>query len=329
MSSIRLGKAAKDVNVGISTAVSFLEKKGHKVEANPNFKITDEAYALLVKEFSTDKLIKEQSERLSQQHRHKEVRETLSIEVEEPKLPKVEKVEKKPAPKVEKPKAEEIRVEVADDLKPRFKVIDKIDLNAPKKKAEPKNEVQKVAKVQEVQKVEEKSEPEVEAKIEEKVEQKPEIVVETKPEEKPAEIIVEEKQEEKVFSLAKPAFNSGIKVVGTVDLANLNQKTRPDKKSKDEKRKEREDKFKTGNKPQNGKVGVAAKPQDGKPAAEGEKKKRKRIHEGRVDINNPGAGGRFDKAKPAGTGGGNNNNKGKRPQRNEISEEDVQKQVKE
>ena len=53
--SIRLNKVARDLNVGIQTAVEFLQKKGFTVEANPNTKITDEQYALLVKEFSKDR----------------------------------------------------------------------------------------------------------------------------------------------------------------------------------------------------------------------------------------------------------------------------------
>ena len=56
--SIRLNKVARDLNVGIQTAVEFLQKKGFTVEANPNTKITDEQYALLVKEFSKDKNLK-------------------------------------------------------------------------------------------------------------------------------------------------------------------------------------------------------------------------------------------------------------------------------
>ena len=43
------------MNVGIATVVEFLQKKGYTVEANPNTKITEEQYAILVKEFSTDK----------------------------------------------------------------------------------------------------------------------------------------------------------------------------------------------------------------------------------------------------------------------------------
>ena len=52
---IRLNKVTRDLNVGIATAVDFLQRKGYAVEANPNAKITDEQYAALVKEFSKDK----------------------------------------------------------------------------------------------------------------------------------------------------------------------------------------------------------------------------------------------------------------------------------
>ena len=57
--TIRLNKVARDLNVGIQTAVDFLQKKGFSIESNPNTKISDEQYALLVKEFSTDKKIHE------------------------------------------------------------------------------------------------------------------------------------------------------------------------------------------------------------------------------------------------------------------------------
>lgn len=69
--SIRLNKVARDLNVGIQTAVEFLQKKGISVEANPNTKITDEQYQLLVKEFSNDKNLKLESDSLSS-GRHKE-----------------------------------------------------------------------------------------------------------------------------------------------------------------------------------------------------------------------------------------------------------------
>ena len=59
---IRLNKVTRDLNVGISTVVDFLRKKGHEVEASPNAKITDEQYAELMKEFGKDKDLKTESE---------------------------------------------------------------------------------------------------------------------------------------------------------------------------------------------------------------------------------------------------------------------------
>ena len=52
--TIRLNKATRDLNVGITTVVEFLQKKGYDIQASPNAKITEEQYAELVKEFSTD-----------------------------------------------------------------------------------------------------------------------------------------------------------------------------------------------------------------------------------------------------------------------------------
>ena len=64
--AIRLNKVTRDLNVGISTVVEFLQKKGFTIEASPNAKITDEQYAVLVKEFSTDKNLKKESEEFIQ-----------------------------------------------------------------------------------------------------------------------------------------------------------------------------------------------------------------------------------------------------------------------
>ena len=113
------------------------------------------------------------------------------------------------------------------------------------------------------------------------------------------------------------------KILGKIDLDAINQSTRPKKKSKEEKRKERIAKEKQAN------VGANA---------DSEKRKRKRIGKEKVDIEHPGgqqAGGQKQ-------GGGNNdsrrnknknadrpNNKAKRHIKAEVSEEDVQKQVKE
>ena len=76
----RLGKVAREFNVGIQTMVEFLHKKGHEVDSNPNAKIDDDVYILLQKEYSKDIDLKKESEKLNlRAHRHQK-NETLTIE---------------------------------------------------------------------------------------------------------------------------------------------------------------------------------------------------------------------------------------------------------
>lgn len=62
--NIRISKAAKEFNVGISTLVEFLAKKGHQVEATPNAKITPEQYALLSGAFAAEREVKENADKI-------------------------------------------------------------------------------------------------------------------------------------------------------------------------------------------------------------------------------------------------------------------------
>ncbi len=73
---IRLGRAAGELNVGISTLVDFLGSKGVKIDTNPNTKLEEEHYDLLRKEFAADQNMKEQSKFTTVK---KEKRETISI----------------------------------------------------------------------------------------------------------------------------------------------------------------------------------------------------------------------------------------------------------
>ncbi len=61
---IRLQKAAKELNVGISTLTEFLAKKGHQVEALPNIRLTDEQYALVAAAFQAERAVKEQADKI-------------------------------------------------------------------------------------------------------------------------------------------------------------------------------------------------------------------------------------------------------------------------
>ena len=62
--SVRLNKAAKEFNVGIANLVDFLEKKGHKVDLNPNTRLTAEQYDLLSKAFQSEREVKEQADKI-------------------------------------------------------------------------------------------------------------------------------------------------------------------------------------------------------------------------------------------------------------------------
>ncbi|WP_294475991.1 translation initiation factor IF-2 [uncultured Bacteroides sp.] len=115
--TIRLNKVTRDLNVGIATVVEFLQKKGYTVEANPNTKISEEQYAILVKEFSTDKNLRLESERFIQERQNKE-RNKASVSIEG--------FEKQP----DKLKSDDvIKTVVPEESRPKFKPVGKIDLN--------------------------------------------------------------------------------------------------------------------------------------------------------------------------------------------------------
>ncbi|MDB5013825.1 MAG: translation initiation factor [Daejeonella sp.] len=63
--STNLLKAAKELNIGLSTAVEFLGKKGFSVESRPNTKLTDEMYNVLSKEFQGDKIVREEAKQIN------------------------------------------------------------------------------------------------------------------------------------------------------------------------------------------------------------------------------------------------------------------------
>lgn len=151
--TIRLNKVTRDLNVGIATVVDFLQKKGYTIEANPNTKITDEQYAALVKEFSKDKDLKIESEKIFQERQNKE-RNKASVSIDDLQA--------------ETTKPEVIETVVPEDARPRFKPVGKIDLdNLNKKKVKP-------------------------AVVEPAKEEKKEVVEAAEPVEKPALVQVEE-----------------------------------------------------------------------------------------------------------------------------------------
>ena len=86
--TIRLSKLARELNVGISTLIDEAEKKGIKIENNPNTKLSKEVVQVLEKEFAKDKSVKEESKAIGLSARHK--KETVIIDEKPVEIPKVE-----------------------------------------------------------------------------------------------------------------------------------------------------------------------------------------------------------------------------------------------
>ena len=362
--TIRLSKLAREFNVGIHTIVEFLHKKGHEVNSNPNTKISAEAVELLEKEYKIDLNLKKESEKISlKSHRPKQEVISKSKEEEKKEEEAEEEVEEEkeiPQEKTKEPEAEENKPEEKTEKKPekeiekqKPKVVGKLDLESlnkkKKKKEEPKEEKVEKAEVKEKPKEEteeaEKKEDKKVEKVEEKKEDKPKEKAAEKEEAKKEPEVKEETEEE-----LKEEKNA-IKVVGRINLDDINQKTRPAKKSKEEREKERkkrkkerteskrtkqkESKSKDSNevvKANSGKlngptvVGKIDLPEKKKAESDSSsrKKKRRRIKEsGKIKFDEKQR--EKGKPRPKLTKQGK---KKKQPFKKEVNEEEVQKQIK-
>ena len=148
MSSVRLSKATKELNISLDRAVEELAKNGHDIPNNRNTKITEEQYGVLKTAFADDLERKKAAEEVSQQSKEeKEVLRGGAEEVEAP-APVVEAPKEEPAPVAEAPKEEPKAEEVAEapaQQEPAggFKVMGKIDLDAQKPKKKAKSEAKK------------------------------------------------------------------------------------------------------------------------------------------------------------------------------------------
>jgi translation initiation factor IF-2 len=100
---LRLSKVAREFNLGVHTVVEFLEKKGHKVESNPNTKIPGELYDLLQAEFGTDKEIKAKSQQVVQQRQERETIALTKTEAKAAATPKAEPKAKAAEPEAPAP----------------------------------------------------------------------------------------------------------------------------------------------------------------------------------------------------------------------------------
>ena len=309
--AIKISKVIKDLNVGRQTIEEFLHKKGIEIDASINARIQDDVYEMLVKEFKPDMDLKSKSdkmanERLKEKAKHSAAKESREIKTKIPGqkptfLGKIDldaagkPAPAKPAVKTEEPaepKVEKVATPVPEAPAVETKAVEEAPVEVP---------IETPVKVE--------VEPAVENPATTPQPEAPETA--TKPEvpELPAE------EGPKVFKpVAQTVGGPQLKVVGKVDLATINQQTRPRKKTKEEKRNER-----------------IAKAQ----AESGGKKKRKRIGKEKIDIE---SAGNQPSSQPGKNRGGKDDQGGKRskdkkgnrkPLRPEVSEEDVQRQMKE
>ena len=339
--SIRLNKALRELNIGLQTAVEFLEEKSElgEVKGEPSFKLSDAQYQALVEAFQQDAEVRNQAEKIFQ------------------KKPK----EKKRTPEAKEERVEEV-VETASSQQ-RYKPLGKIDLSVfdkkpaaknadaqdnqkasesqeqPTKKAaavSPKPEKEKVEKpaetpkaaptvVEESKKDDQKAEVKTEAPTVKKVQvdHKQKVDERVEPQESETSQVVDEPQEsEEPQSDGDEIFQTKselrlqnapkVNVLGKIDLSTINQSTRPKKKSKEERRREREEK------------------------RDGGRKKRVRINQERVDINaaskqigNNGGGNKSGNADGRNANKKNRKNRGRNQKPLEVNEEEVARQVKE
>ena len=339
--SIRLNIALRELNIGLQTAVEFLEKKSELGEVKPelSFKLNDKQYEALVEAFKQDAAVRTEAEKLFK--KPKEKKRPQEVKKEEKRaenlLETTSRQQYTPLGKIDLDSVGKKQVALKSAV-PEAKLKEEEKAAAVSPAPEVKNEVQK-----ELSK--EKAEPVHEAKVEKKevkaepqpVEEKPskaEPVVAEKPVQQPVEAEkaprrvkkpaavkvaevtsekeAEQKNETEIFQLKserKIANTPKVNILGKIDLDALNQSTRPKKRTKEEKRKDREEK---------------ARQQGG-----GEHKKRQRINGGRVDINAAAAqSGKNNSAQGQGNKrSGKNRKRAQKPL--EVNEEDVARQVKE
>ena len=210
----RLSKAAREFNVGISTIVEFLHKKGFDLDPNPNTKLPHEAYILLVKEYSTDSSVKKESEKLILKDLHRK-KESVSIDDFSEKI-ETDDTEKDENVLVKDSSGLKTTVDIKTEIKKiDIKLVGKIDLE---KTLKPKVEKPVLPKEEPGKKV-----VPIPDKAEKTEKKKPE------PEKEIPVIPVPEKEK-------KHKTNIDIRIVGKIDLDTIAKDTKPVKKEESKKK---------------------------------------------------------------------------------------------
>ena len=295
--AIKLIKACKELNIGMSTAVDFLAKQGIGVTTDPNLRIDDDIYLVLAKEFNKDMALKMEADKQQQQRQEREMQRTLTVDNAQQEADRKAAEEAKKAAEetaaAAKKAAAEAAAKAAEEAQRAAEEAARAAAEAAKAEEEARIAAEKAAAEEAERKAAEQAAKA--AKVAE--EEKKAAAAEAAKQE------MNEPKKPEIFSLGKPVLANQPKVVGKIDLDTLNQATHPRQKTKEEKKKEREE-----------------REQQRRAAAgggNGEKRKRERIKQNKVDVND--ARNQKGKAKP----------QQKKGVRVEIDDEEVQKQIKE
>ena len=338
--SIRLNKALRELNIGLQTAVEFLEKRSElgEVKAEPSFKLSDAQYDALVGAFQQDKEVRNQAEKLLQKkpkekkgkdESRAEKSHSSSTPQQYKPLGKIDldsigrkPAAQKPSHKTDKPEthvkpqAKTAAVSQKPSEGDRKKEAPVQGASAPAATTTAKEKAENIQNQKPVVQKQENKQENKEPKSVNNAAAAEAATTQPADNQKSETTLFTTKSEKKIINTPK------VNILGKIDLSTLNQSTRPKKKSKEEKRKERENK---------------AQQQRGGNGADN-KKKRERINKVRVDINaasnQPGANQGGKNTNAGGNGGGSGKNKKKNRNRGqqkpaEVSEEDVARQVKE
>jgi translation initiation factor IF-2 len=220
--AIRLSKAAKEFNIGLSTILEFLAKKGFHIESNPNNKLSPEMYDLLDREFQSQKSVKEEAKKIGLDYSS---HQTISIEdkqVKEKKRDTEDEIDEVFITQLSMSKKgkglDKDELIVAGD-KETSKKIEKVVLPEDGKPVAPvAGKKEKAAEVED-----KKSSPK-------KTKTGKEIETET------------ETAKTAASAEAKDVPDNQPKILGKIDLEKMNMLTKPKRKTAEEKKKEREDK---------------------------------------------------------------------------------------
>ncbi len=311
---IKISKVLKDLNVGVQTIQDFLRKRGIEIDTNINARISDEIYDMLVAQFLPDKKLKEQSDGIATERQKEKEKAKHTSEPEEAETSRITR--QKPViigkidlatgrPIVDKPEPE-AKPEPAPEpeVKPE-------PMPEPVPAPEPKPEPEVKPEPAPAPEPEAKPEPEPEPEVKPEPAPAPEPEVKPEPEPEP-ETRQPEPTEPEVFTIPTEDRAPKINIVGKIDLDKLNTTTRPAKKGGDKRgRKKR---------PRIGKEKVDID----KAGTEAQQQGQERVERGPADRNRG-----QQQQKPKDREQPSKKKKKHQPLRPEVSQQDVERQMKE